>query len=176
MVQKGQRNEVTFQWLQKPSKITRDKQWKTQISKYFRKKGWGKIFFFFFSTTNFQVWPCLPSWQILILFSPKLLFSTFPHPHSSSPIWHHPSTLIWVFLCSPSSWFASLLSLHQPCIKHAQAIPVYMPQLHLKYMTQKFIHISWFIFVPRNHFHMVALISCPRFSLPRSINFFYFIC
>jgi hypothetical protein len=51
-----------------------------------------------------------------------------------------------------------------------------VPQLHLKYMTLKFTYISWFIFIPRKKLHTVALISCPRFSLPRSIKFFYFIC
>jgi hypothetical protein len=67
---------------------------------------WLPFLLFFLSATAFYVWPQLPSQQTPIVFCPNLLFSNFSHSYSSSPIRHHPSTFIYVFLFSPSSWFA----------------------------------------------------------------------
>jgi hypothetical protein len=58
----------------------------------------GSCYLLFLSTTALWVWPWLPSWQMHIVFCPKLLFSIFSHPYSSSPIWNHPFTLIKIFL------------------------------------------------------------------------------
>jgi hypothetical protein len=63
---------------------------------------------YFSLALSLSVCPRLPPRHALILICPKLLFA-FSHPNSSSPIRHHLSTLIEIFLCSPSHWFA----LHQ---------------------------------------------------------------
>jgi hypothetical protein len=100
--------------------------------------------------------PWLPSRHIVILFSPKLLFAS-SHPNASSPVRHHLSTLIEIFLCSSSPWFA----FHCPSPFFLTIWPS-----HYSLLTLNKVTIIQILSFPSTHFHILARIFSQDFPFP----------